>query len=188
MELLSVLILTLDFLFLFLILFGRDLGEKSNPVDWREIYLSSSVWLALIMTGGFIGLSLFSGLNRIGVISLWALVLIALIVWGCISKRFKRGWSYLTDTIQRYSLPKPERAILVFALIILVVLFIIAVVSPPNTNDSLRYHMARVMHWQQNQSLAHYNTPIEAQLWMPPWSEMAILNLVILSGVTALPI
>ena len=169
MEPLSVIILILDGFFLFLILSGRVLEEKSDPYDWREIYLTSSVLLALIMTTGFIGLSFFSAVNQVGVISLWTLVLIALIVWGCISKRFKRGWSYLTDTIQRYSLPKSESVILAFALVIIVVLFIIAVVSPPNTNDSLRYHMARVMHWQQNQSLAHYNTPIEAKLWMTPW-------------------
>jgi len=58
---------------------------------------------------------------------------------------------------------------------------ITAVVAPPNTWDSMTYHMSRVMHWIQNQSVAHYPTNIIRQIELNPWAEFAITNFQILS-------
>lgn len=57
-----------------------------------------------------------------------------------------------------------------------------AIIAPPNTWDSLNYHMSRVMHWIQNRSVDFYATHIVWQLLHPPWAEYAILHLQILSG------
>ncbi len=57
-----------------------------------------------------------------------------------------------------------------------------AAVAPPNTYDSMAYHMARVAHWIADTSLAPYPTNILRQLFEPPWSEYAILQLQILSA------
>ena len=46
-----------------------------------------------------------------------------------------------------------------------------AIVAPPNTYDSMTYHLPRVMHWIQNQSVAHYPTHIPRQLHFPPGAE-----------------
>ncbi len=62
------------------------------------------------------------------------------------------------------------------------VILIVALIAPPNSIDSVQYHMPRVAHWAQQQSIANYATPIERQLYMPPFSEMAILQLYILFG------
>jgi hypothetical protein len=59
---------------------------------------------------------------------------------------------------------------------------LIALIAPPNTWDSMTYHMPRVMHWMQNKSVTHYPTSNLRQLYQPPWSEFAILHLQILSG------
>lgn len=66
----------------------------------------------------------------------------------------------------------------VFALTTLV----IAVVAPPNTWDSMTYHMPRVMHWEQNQTVGHYHTNIPRQLYFAPMAEYTIMNFTILSG------
>jgi hypothetical protein len=58
---------------------------------------------------------------------------------------------------------------------------LVAVAAPPNNADSMIYHMARVMHWVQNQSVAHYPTSIPKQLFQPPWAEFAILQFQVLS-------
>ena len=58
---------------------------------------------------------------------------------------------------------------------------LIALIAPPNTNDSMSYHMSRVVHWQQNHSIAHYPTHILRQIVLPPGAELAILHLQILS-------
>jgi 4-amino-4-deoxy-L-arabinose transferase-like glycosyltransferase len=59
---------------------------------------------------------------------------------------------------------------------------IIAVVAPPNTWDSMTYHMSRVVHWIQNRSVEHYPTGIIRQLESSPWAEFTIMHVQILSG------
>src|SRR3989475_10896034 len=59
---------------------------------------------------------------------------------------------------------------------------VIAWVAPPNTYDSMAYHMARVAHWAADGTVAQYPTNILRQLYEPPWSEFAVLQLLVLSG------
>jgi 4-amino-4-deoxy-L-arabinose transferase-like glycosyltransferase len=58
----------------------------------------------------------------------------------------------------------------------------LALIAPPNTHDSLQYHMSRVMHWIVNHSVDFYATSIDRQLWMPPFAEYSILHLYLLAG------
>ncbi|MBF0478520.1 MAG: glycosyltransferase family 39 protein [Candidatus Omnitrophica bacterium] len=58
---------------------------------------------------------------------------------------------------------------------------IIALIAPPNTYDSMTYHMPRVMHWMQNHSVANYPTNEVRQLWISPFTEFCILNFQILT-------
>jgi len=58
---------------------------------------------------------------------------------------------------------------------------LIALIAPPNTWDSLAYHMSRVVHWMQDRSVAHYPTNIVRQIYTNPWAEFAIMHLQILS-------
>jgi len=59
---------------------------------------------------------------------------------------------------------------------------LIALAAPPNTWDSMTYHMGRVAHWAQNGRVAPFATHIPRQLQYPPWAEFAILQLQVLSG------
>jgi hypothetical protein len=58
----------------------------------------------------------------------------------------------------------------------------IALLSPPNTWDSMTYHMPRVAHWGQAGSVGHYPTHVLRQLWLGPGAEFAITHLYLLSG------
>lgn len=66
--------------------------------------------------------------------------------------------------------------------LVLVFTGITALLSPPNTWDSMTYHMPRVMHWVQSRSLEHYPTNIPRQLQMPPLAEVAIMHGYLLFG------
>ncbi|HSF30535.1 MAG TPA: 4-amino-4-deoxy-L-arabinose transferase, partial [Candidatus Tectomicrobia bacterium] len=66
--------------------------------------------------------------------------------------------------------------------VVLAVIGVIALLSPPNTSDVMAYHMPRVIHWIQNHSAAFYPTHELRQLHMPPWAEFAILHLHALAG------
>ncbi|AOY79469.1 glycosyltransferase family 39 protein [Moorena producens JHB] len=57
-----------------------------------------------------------------------------------------------------------------------------AIVAPPNTWDSMTYHMSRVLHWMQHHSVAHYPTHIPRQLYQNPWAEFTIMHFQLLSG------
>ena len=65
---------------------------------------------------------------------------------------------------------------------ITIIIGLIALIAPPNTWDSMTYHMSRVVHWVQNGSVAHYPTYNLPQLFHPPFAELAITHLQILSG------
>ena len=51
---------------------------------------------------------------------------------------------------------------------VVVIAGVTAIVAPPNTYDSMTYHLPRVMHWIQHQSVGHYPTHIPRQLHFPP--------------------
>ena len=78
--------------------------------------------------------------------------------------------------------PAMPRAALAATGVILAVTAAIAVLAPPNTWDSMTYHMPRVAHWAQAGSVAHYPTHILRQLWLGPGAEFAILHLYVVAG------
>ena len=55
------------------------------------------------------------------------------------------------------------------------VTLVIALVAAPNTWDSMTYHLPRVAHWAAQQSVEHYPTAIDRQLWQPPFAEYLVL-------------
>ncbi len=57
----------------------------------------------------------------------------------------------------------------------------VAFVAAPNHSDSMEYHLPRVVHWIQNNSIAHYPTHEIFQLYQNPWSEFAIAHFQILT-------
>ena len=46
----------------------------------------------------------------------------------------------------------------------------------------MTYHMSRVAHWIQNQSVAHYPTNIPRQLELAPWAEFTVTHFQLLTG------
>lgn len=65
---------------------------------------------------------------------------------------------------------------------VVILLGIVTLAAPPNTLDSMSYHMSRVMHWIQNKNIEHYPTHITRQLFLQPWAEFAIMQFQIMSG------
>ena len=167
------------FITLFLILLGSD-KSKTIRRDWRWSFLGSMVlWGALVVLVTEI-LSISGQIHKIGLALSWSTVLGGSLVYGIASGSFSRARaqvSYLLENIAG----KPLIG-LVGLFLLVTLLLTVAWVSPVNNNDSLLYHMSRVAHWAQNGSLEHYPTVYEHQLFKPPWSEMAMLNLQALWG------
>jgi hypothetical protein len=69
-----------------------------------------------------------------------------------------------------------------FTAAVIVLLGWIALDFPTTTGDSLTYHLARIMHWIQEQSVAYYPTHNCRQNELGPWAEYVTTNLHLLWG------
>ena len=145
--------------------------------------------LAFLQAAGFVGaymvvsaelLSLFGALNVTGLSLAWLAAIIAIGGWGWRESWLSKGRAVLARSFP--SLGIFEIAALSGFGLIIGLLFLVAVLSPPNNTDSLLYHMSRVAHWAQNQSLGHYATGYQHQLTMPFFAELTILNASVLWG------
>jgi len=159
---------------------GSGKPDSVESGDWRRGFILATVLSGVVVAASAELLSLFGALNLGGVTIVWvSAVLIALwIGWraGTVGEGLRRlrAEARVLDAFERP---------LVLALAALVlVLLLVGWMSPPNNVDSHIYHMSKVVHWAQNQSLRHYAAINHAQLIRPPWAELAILHLRTLFG------
>ncbi len=150
--------------------------KKANGEGWRSAFLSASIIWGLLVTIITEFLSIPKLLTFGWVLGLWAGTSAA---WAVVAFRLIQG------NVKPRPLPTlpPSVAMLVLGVTIIVTTTgFIAVIAPPNTSDSMTYHMSRVVHWIQNRSVAFYPTHIPRQLYQNPWAEFAILHLQLLSS------
>lgn len=164
---------------LVLVLQGNPTAGEA-PTDVRaSIVKAAVIWGALVsaLTEGLGALQVLTpGAATAG----WGLAAVSIGLYGWRSGRIGSG---LVD-LRRQSRALWEHGRLGVLVLVPVVtlLAVIAFVSPPNNNDSLNYHMARVAHWAQDSSLRHYPTAFQPQLWSPVWAESAVLHTYLLAG------
>jgi len=152
----------------------------------KEIRLSiikGTLFFSLLVLGVTETLSLVSSLNYLSLLLSWGIINIVLIY--LISKKESLGIypiliSKLKEVIK--GLNYFEKFLIAFSVFILLGIFIQGLVYPTNNWDSMAYHMPRIVHWIQNESLTHYRTPIYPQLNSPPFAEIVILNINLLVG------
>lgn len=75
-----------------------------------------------------------------------------------------------------------ERVSLVIVALALLLTGIVAWRTPPQTWDSLNYHMPRVAHWAQQGSVEHFATGVELQNSRTPGGEYLLLQVYVLTA------
>lgn len=165
------------FILLFLI-FYLNLGKI------RESLLGSSIIFGVILTFIIELLSLFKAVNLSGIFISWLMVDgFLILIYQKTKKRSKKNILHPLRSIQWSNKPFNFNFALGIALgIFALIIGLVAIVAAPNHSDSMEYHLSRIVHWMQNQSIAHYPTSDLFQLYQPPWAEFAIMNFQILSG------
>jgi len=151
------------------ILTGGD--RLANGVQWFSFVAASVIWGVFVVLVTEV-LSVFHWITWMSVLLCWVLFVVVLVIGVVRTSAF---------TFPRLSVNCPsiyETSVL----IVIAVVGVTAFVAPPNTADSMQYHMSRVMHWIQNGSVGHYPSHILRQLFMKPWAEYAIMHLQILTG------
>lgn len=152
--------------------------QQHHRHPWRDGLLRTVVLWGVTLT---MTTELLSGLRQLtplgvgfawlGVIGVCALVIHH---YGGLSSWTRPSW--------RWSLPLFPSILLVGVTWIVVITGILAIASPPNNHDSMRYHMSRVMHWIQHRTVAHYPSHNPEQLYQNPGSGFAIAQFQLLSG------
>lgn len=153
---------------LFLCFLDRDRG-------YLDAWLKSTVVWCGLMFLATETLSLFHCLNGTAVSLFWAIVCIAAGAAVIKAKKYKavKTWSKAALETVRHNK---------FFTFVFLALGVLALVTVPYNWDSMTYHLARIVHWVQNRSVAHYGTAIPRQVSTPPLHEFAGLHVYLLSG------
>src|SRR5258708_7841902 len=160
-------------------LFGLSLLYLAATNDWRSAFMKAAVVWGLIVVASTEALSPFRALSATPLAAVWAVALLVagLGVW--------RRRALVAERLRSTFARRPDTLLTVTAVplaFIAAATGVVAWVAPPNTYDSMAYHMARVAHWAADGTVADYQTNILRQLYLPPWSEFAVVHLQILSG------
>jgi hypothetical protein len=150
------------------------------PADgWRRTFLRVCVLLGSYMILSTEVLSIFRAVTQLGLVVAWLLPCLIASAW--VINRVKRGLPVIFPAGQ---LPKGwlDRGLLAAVAGIVGITGLVAWLAPPQTWDSLNYHMPRVAQWAQARAVRHFATGIETQNSMPPGAEMAVLNWYVLAG------
>ena len=147
----------------------------------RRLLMAAAGLAGLVITASEL-LSLFHRLDFQALTIFWSALLVILLIFGLRSGTLVGGLQRLRSAGRAAAnTSSGERLLLAAAACVALVLLLIALQSPPNTVDSLQYHMARVAHWAQNHSLRHYAATYHPQLWNAIGAEIAVLHLYVLA-------
>lgn len=168
----------------------KEINLLSEKFSWgnRDVFLH-----ATLLFGLFTWLSTegFSAIHRLTTVSLyifWSIVLAFLMVLfvSLRRRRHPNFRAFIDFADWKYQLPQPlhliSRILISLLFLELAILAVEALIYPPLTGDGLTYHLPRIMHWIQNQSLDPYATNIDRQIQMPPFGEYLLLHLFSLSN------
>jgi len=164
---------------------ARELAARDQiPAGWRWSWLLAQAgWGALVVAI----VELASWARSLNATVLWvswlAVSALLLALAGHLAARRGAGpTSWLPSFASLRSAPFDVKLMAGLCFGIALVLGLIAVLTPCTNYDSLTYHLPRVMHWLQNQSVAHYPTSDTRQLESGPWAGFVLANLCLLAG------
>ena len=146
---------------------------------WRRAFVRSFVGVGGYTILANEGLSLIRGITIAGLAIVWILPILAAGIWGV--RRRLRGTPVRVPAWGN-DLTLTEWILVVGVGAIVVITAVVAWIAPPNTWDSLTYHMSRVAHWAQEGSLRPYATGIERQIFMSPVAEIGMLQVYVLGS------
>jgi hypothetical protein len=170
----------LAFLIMYLIVLDSRRSGLTTLSVYRDVFLITSIlWgtFAILITEG---LSCVKSIGRLEIAISWVIAIFILTAVG-----YRRGVYRIAlarTGFHRQWFTPLEWFIVVGISCAVITLAIIAWISPPNTSDSLAYHMPRIVHWIQNRSLQHYSTAYHPQLLTSYFPEAAILQFWLLWG------
>ncbi len=155
------------------------LGNIFPSWGWRRTFVRCFVVVGTYMVLANEILSLINGITKVGLVVAWLLPILAVCVWVIRARQTGRSINFPSWRV-RFT---PTEWLLIAGVVVIAgITAAVAWIAPPNTWDSLTYHMSRVAHWAQNASLRPYPTGIERQNFMSPVAEIGMLQVYVLGS------
>ncbi|MGH9442676.1 MAG: glycosyltransferase family 39 protein [Thermoanaerobaculia bacterium] len=158
----------------------RRLRSVRSSATLRDDLLLSSLGLGVSIGLGTEILGAFHALTFLGVLGFWAAGAAAATAAVLLAYRWRRNGP--PEPVRAPRLPAAEGGLLAGIALLALALFVVAALAPPQSSDSIGYHMSRVMHWIQNRTLSPYPSSDPAQLFDPPFAEIVRLHFHLLTG------
>jgi hypothetical protein len=146
--------------------------------QWRRSFLRATILTGVYAILTIEILSLIRLVHRLGLVLIWLLPIV--ISYVVLRKKLNSGQALILPKL-RLSSSWFNDSIFLTIILITIITGIIAWVAPPNTYDSLTYHMSRVAHWAQEGGVRPYASGILRQNYMSPGAEMLILQTYVLA-------
>ncbi len=134
------------------------LGQVRPAWGWRLSFLRSAVFLGVYGILSVEILSLLDAITQIAFTIIWSIPLVGLSI--ALSILWRRDKGLRLPNI-RFPEDLFERILMFSIILILLITALVAWLAPPQTWDSINYHMSRVAHWTQNKSIKPFATGIE---------------------------
>jgi len=160
-------------------------AQRRIDADRRvAIVLASVLWgtiLALITEVASLG----HALNATSLTLIWLFVTVVLFWWA---RPLPSADGAAADPAQEppEALAAPpnreNRVLLAGTVFILGLVAVVAFATPSTGWDSLTYHLPRVMHWIQDESVAHFATSNTREIESAPWPGFAVTHTLLLYG------
>jgi hypothetical protein len=163
----------------FILVFNYFFFEQSKTAcGWRKAFLTASIVSGVYLVFLTETLSLLKAITPTFLAAAWAIPILLLVPFI-----LQKGWYGQILLSELVKIRLSISSFLIFLILFVVsLLAMISFFAPPNTVDSLVYHMARVVFWMDHNSVAYFPTNTLRQLYQPPLAEYIILHLQVLSG------
>lgn len=157
------------------------LGQRTDSGCMREAIVRGSILWGFALVLLTEGLSVMTLLTSWSVAAGWAAVLTLALIW-----MRRRSTATTTGTVEwriwRGDAGALSLAQIVAIIVVAGVTLALALLAAPATEDSMVYHLPRVMHWIQDKSVAPYPTHIARQIWPSPGGSFVVLHGQLLTG------
>jgi 4-amino-4-deoxy-L-arabinose transferase-like glycosyltransferase len=154
---------------------------KRKTGKFRIAFIKTAIIYGIIITLLTEILSVWRSLNFTCLIIFWGIFLIVSLVVTK-PKFIQRTYSdFINQTLLHLKCFELKAAIAILGICL-----VTAIMAPPNNWDVMTYHMPRVMHWVQNQSIAHYPANNTRQISFPGGAGYIVAQFQILTGTNLL--
>lgn len=164
-------------IFICLTVFRRR-SAAGDPNSGSYALLSGSALWGVLLVVATEALSAIDGLTFRYLVAFWAAAAIGS------AAIYVATWNKHRPPPGRVRSPHTPWQILLLAAIVAITATIgtIAFIGPPNTWDSMDYHMPRVLYWIQNRTVEFYPTHFASQNQLAPGAEYIVMHLQLLGG------